>query len=143
MVGGREIENSAFRVLANSGRFVTVTGPEPHIGQRKLSWLRLFGVLAHIFWRSVATRLRGPRYVFSDRIPQKTIRPALRFITRHDITMPVEAKIPLEIEPIRKAIGQLTNHRVRGRLVITPRASQHPHRKPDDTSEIATKWKTP
>ncbi len=82
-----KLKKSAFRVLAMSGRFVTVTGPERYIGARKLSWPRLFGGLAHIFWRSFAIRGRSPR----DCSAHKPTR----------------------------------------------------HRKPDDRSDVATKWKTP
>ena len=142
LVGGRETEISAFRVLARSGHFVTVTGPERYIGGQKLGWPKLVGVLGHILWRSAFSRLRGPRYVFSGRIPKKTIRPALSFVAKHAITMPIEAEIPLEAAPIRKAIQRLTEHRVRGRLVIVPGRGRQGSQKSPSTSSLAKQGKT-
>lgn len=117
-VGGRETERSAARVLTRRGRFVTVVGPQRFIGERKLSWYAFLKVVGHILWRSVASRFWGPRYIFGEQMPRKTIRSALQCVEQHGIRMPIEAEIPFRLAAIKNAVTLLTSHRAKGRIVI-------------------------
>jgi NADPH:quinone reductase-like Zn-dependent oxidoreductase len=70
-VGGRYIEDKAFRVLRKTGIFATVVGPVKFIGRERLSWPDVIGVIAHVGWRMIETRLTGgTRYTFSAKYPR-------------------------------------------------------------------------
>jgi NADPH:quinone reductase-like Zn-dependent oxidoreductase len=117
-IGGREIERSAMRVLTRKGRFVTVVGPVQHIGKTKLSRFAFTRVIGYVVWRVATSLLRGPRYIFGERLPKKTIRPALASIIQHDIRMPIDREIPFEIEAVKAGVSHLLTHRAKGRIVI-------------------------
>lgn len=117
-IGGRDTERGAMRVLKRKGRFVTVVGPVQHIGKAKLSWFAFTRVIGHIFWRISTSLLRGPRYIFGERLPKKTIRTALNLIVLHNIRMPIDREIPFEIEAVKASVSHLLTHRAKGRIVI-------------------------
>ncbi|WP_170410413.1 NAD(P)-dependent alcohol dehydrogenase [Ruegeria atlantica] len=118
MVGGRDIEAAAHRVLKRKGRFITIVGPVRHIGERKLSRVELLLGVGHVTCRSIATRLRGPRYYFSASLPRNSAYAAMLSIAKHNIRSPIEAEIPFDLLQIQAAIRTLTSHRTRGRIVI-------------------------
>lgn len=117
-VGGTEIEQNAYRVLDRTGRFITIVGPVRHVGETKLSWPKVIGSIAHIAWRYATSRIVGPRYIFGEKLPRKTIRPAVAHVVLHGIRMPIEMSVPFELDPIQNAVRRLSSHRTRGRIVI-------------------------
>lgn len=118
-VGGRDIEQSAFRCLKKSGVFETVVGPHQYIGEKQLSWPKVVSVIGYIVWRMLVTRVkRGPKYTFGEKCPRLVIRDALAQIMKHDIRMPTPSVIPFEAEAIRNAVRKLQTHREKGRIVI-------------------------
>ena len=128
MVGGRDIETAAYRVLKRKGRFITIVGPVRHIGERKLSRVEILLGVGHVACRSIATRLRGPRYCFSASLPRHNAYAAMLSIAKHNIRSPIEAEIPFDLPKIRTAIKTLTSHRTRGRIVINFAADDQPSR---------------
>ncbi|MEP2783561.1 MAG: NAD(P)-dependent alcohol dehydrogenase [Pseudoruegeria sp.] len=117
-LGGFETEQCALRVLPRNGRFITVVGPQRYIGETKLSWSAFSKVVGHVLWRMIASRVRGPRYVFGEALPRKVVRPALAHIEENNIRIPVQAKIPFQLDAIKGAVTLLTSHRSKGRIVI-------------------------
>lgn len=118
-VGGRQIEDSAFRSLKRSGTFETVVGPKQYIGEEKLSWLEFLGVMGHIVWRMIFTRIgKGPKYTFGEKYPRLIIHDAMRQLLEHDIRMPVSKTIPFDIDAVINAVRSITKHREKGRVVI-------------------------
>lgn len=118
-VGGRDIEQSAFRCLKKTGVFETVVGPRQYIGQDRLSWPTVIGMMGYIVWRMLVTRLNGgPTYTFGEKYPRLVIRDALARVIEHDIRMPTPSVIPFEAEAIRDAVRKLQTHREKGRTVI-------------------------
>lgn len=118
-VGGRGIEGSAFRSLKKSGTFETVVGPKQYIGEVKLSWPAFAGVMGHIVWRMIITRLKGgAKYTFGEKYPRLVIHDAMAQLLKHDIRMPVPQTIPFEINAIKGAVLKLVSHREKGRTVI-------------------------
>lgn len=63
-------------------------------------------------------RLYGPQYIFVAKPPQSTIRAAMRHVTEHNITMPIERELAFDLVQVRDAVQLLTSHRTRGRVVI-------------------------
>ena len=117
-VGGMDAESSGLRALERSGRFITVTGPEIYIGEKKLTWSKLVSIFSHIAYQSLRGRLLGPRYIFGEMNPSKTIRPALKQALDHEIHMPVSEEVPFSIDRVQKALQRLMSHRAQGRMVI-------------------------
>lgn len=117
-VGGREIEHDAFRTLKRKGKFITVVGPKQYVGEVKLSWLEVAGVIFHVARRYVQTRFSEQRYIFGERHPRTTIDEATEQMDMHQISMPVDREIPFQIEPIKDAVRHLVSHRAKGRVVI-------------------------
>ena len=134
LVGGRDIEAAAYRVLKRKGRFITIVGPVRHIGERKLSRVELLLGVGHIVCRSIATKLRGPRYHFSASLPRNSAYAAMLSITKHNIRSPIEAEIPFDLPQIQAAIRTLTSHRTRGRIVINFAADAQPSRSPTSSA---------
>lgn len=117
-VGGLEIEQNAYRILKNTGRFITVVGPVQYVGEEQLSWIRWVSAISHVLLRTLRTKVGGPRYMFAARLPRNTIRPAFEQIARHSIRMHVGMEIPFRLADVRTAIQVLTSHRSKGRIVI-------------------------
>lgn len=118
-VGGRDIEQSAFRCLKKSGVFETVVGPRRYIGEERLSWPTAIGVIGYVVWRMLVTRVNGgPKYTFGEKCPRLVIQEALARVMEFDIRMPTQSVIPFEIEQIRDAVRNLQMHRSKGRTVI-------------------------
>lgn len=118
-LGGKDTERRAFQCLEKSGRFVTVVGPVRQLGEEKLSWLQVIGMMAYIVRRvCVSWICIGPRYIFAANLPRKTIQPVLEQVVQHDIKMPVDQEIPFRATEIKAAVARLTTHRAKGRIVI-------------------------
>jgi len=117
-VGGIDVEKYGFRALKKSGKFITVTGPLRFIGEKKLSWFQLGKVFFHIAFKSISGFIYGPRYIFGEMNPSKTIYPAISYAVKHQIKIPISQKIPFEIEAVKQALNQVLNHRATGRIVI-------------------------
>ena len=117
-VGGMDAEKSGFRALKKSGKYITVTGPLMFIGENRLSWLQLGIVFFHIAFKSIIGRIYGPRYIFGEMKPSKTIFPAMSHAVEHQIKMPISQEIPFEIEAVKKALKLVLSHRAKGRIVI-------------------------
>ena len=117
-VGGKDIENDAFRALTKEGTFITVVGPMKYIGERKLSWSETLKVIAYVLKRMLITRFNSPRYIFCGIHPAQTIEEALRRFTEHNLKMPIDSVIPFDINEVQNAIRLLLTHRAKGRIVI-------------------------
>lgn len=117
-VGGMDAENAGFRALKKSGSYITVTGPVKFIGEKKLSWFELGNVFSHIAYKSILGRISGPRYIFGEMKPSKTIHEALSHAVKHQIKMPISQEIPFEIDAVQQALGLILSHRAKGRIVI-------------------------
>jgi len=117
-VGGLDGEKSGFLALKKSGRYITVTGPEMFVGEKKLSWAKVIKIFYHVAYKSLAGRLSGPRYIFGEMNPSKTIHPAMTQAVKHNIKMPISQVIPFEINAVKEALNLLLSHRTKGRIVI-------------------------
>lgn len=117
-IGGRQTEHSAMRRLKRSGCFVTIVGPKQHIGENRLSWPAVLGVLGYVGWRFTTSFLRGPRYIFGEKLPRNTIHDAMAHIVEQRIEMPIDREIPFLIDAVKDGINHLTSHRAKGRIVI-------------------------
>ena len=119
LVGGRDTEEMGQRVLKTDGMFVTVVGPDRFIGDRALGWSRILGVLAHIGYRTVSSRLRGPRYLLTG--PGPGGGNALAEVARNadgGVVPPIDSILPFELEPVRQALRRAAAHENNGRIVI-------------------------
>ena len=65
LLGGRDTHQQGLAVTRKQGSFVTVVGPEQHVGQRRLSAFQLLGMLGRLSWSMLGSRFSGPRYVFA------------------------------------------------------------------------------
>ena len=117
-VGGMEGEQDGFSALKKSGRFITVTGPIKFIGEEKLSWFTLGKVMFHIAAKTIWGRISGPRYIFGEMKPTKTIQPALAQAVKHQINMPISQEIPFALDDVKEALNLILSHRAQGRIVI-------------------------
>ena len=117
LVGGLETEHDAMAVTRKQGNFVTVVGPELHVGERKLSPFQLSGMIARILWRWFSSRLTGPRYTFTGplaanfaQIEQRIIAPGVRPV--------IDRVVDFEEASVRTAVAYVASHRARGKVVI-------------------------
>ncbi len=119
LVGGRDIEEAARRVLNTDGVFVTVVGPERFIGDRALGWAGVLAVLARVGYRVISSRIRGPRYVLTG--PSASGGNALADVAQAaaaGVLPPIDSTVPFELEPIRQALRRAAAHQNNGRIVI-------------------------
>jgi NADPH:quinone reductase-like Zn-dependent oxidoreductase len=119
VVGGRDIEQMAKRVLREDGIFVTVVGPKRFIGDQALGWSRILQILLHIGGRIVGSRLRGPRYVLTG--PGTGAGKELTKVARvaaAGVLPPIDSTVPFELEAVRQAIRKAAAHQNNGRIAI-------------------------
>lgn len=117
-VGGLDIERDGLRALKPRGFYTTVVGPMQYIGEHKLSWLEVSKVVGYVLRRMTTSKIKGPRYVFGEKLPRLTIHAALNQAVEHSMRMPIERIVPFELNAIKEAVRLLTTHRVKGRIVI-------------------------
>jgi NADPH:quinone reductase-like Zn-dependent oxidoreductase len=119
LVGGRDTEEMARRVQTRNGIFVTVVGPDRFIGDHALGWGRILGILAHIGYRIVSSRLRGPRYVLTG--PSPGGGGALAEVASDlaaGVVPSIDSMVPFELESMRQALRRAIAHENNGRIVI-------------------------
>jgi NADPH:quinone reductase-like Zn-dependent oxidoreductase len=119
LVGGRDTEQMAWRVLRKAGIFVTVVGPERFIGDQPLGWKRILSVLLHVAYRIVSSRLRGPRYVLAG--PGPGGGKALSNVASAaaaGVLPPIDCAVPFNLEAMREGIRRAVAHQNNGRIVI-------------------------
>ena len=118
-VGGRDIEEAGRRVLRRDGTFVTVVGPERFIGDHPLGWPGVLTVLAHIGYRLISSRLRGPRYILTG--PTVGGGKGLAEIAQMaaaGVLPPIDSTVPFELGPMRHALRRAAAHQNHGRIVV-------------------------
>jgi NADPH:quinone reductase-like Zn-dependent oxidoreductase len=118
-VGGREVEEAGRRVLRRDGVFVTVVGPKRFIGDRALGWRGVLGVLAHVGYRVVSSRIRGPRYVLTG--PGLNAGRELAEVAKaaaNGVLPLIDSTIPFGLEPMQQALKRAAAHQNNGRIVI-------------------------
>ncbi len=119
LVGGRDVEAAARRVLGADGVFVTVVGPERFIGDRALGWAGVLAVLARVAYRIVSSRIRGPRYVLTGPGPGGgAALDKVAGAAAAGVLPPIDSIVPFELEPMRQALRRAAAHRNSGRIVI-------------------------
>ncbi len=119
LVGGRDIEDAAQRVLRKEGTFVTVVGPERFIGDHALGWSGVVSILARVAFRIVSSRIRGPRYILTGPGPSggKVLGQVARDAAA-GVLPPIDSTVPFELEAMREALKRAAAHRNDGRIVI-------------------------
>jgi alcohol dehydrogenase len=119
LVGGKEIEKEAFLVLASTGRFVTVVGPNKYVGERKIGAIGALSSFVYIGWRMLWTRIRtGPSYVFTG-----PTTPDFASINRMLVASGskpiIDTVALLTREDMSAAIKQVISHRAAGKVIIS------------------------
>ncbi len=117
-VGGMDAEKSGLKALKKSGKYITVTGPIRFIGENRLSYFQIYKVFSHVIFKTIQSRIFGPRYIFGEMKPSKTIYPAMAHAVKHQIKMPISQEVPFEIEAVKQALKLVLSHRAKGRIVI-------------------------
>jgi len=118
LVGGKELEKDAFSVLASTGQFVTIVGPNKYVGEKNIGVIGALSSLAYIGGRMLWTRLqKGPRYVFTGAsIPDfASINTMLIASGSKPI---IDTDVSLTQEDISAAINQVTSHRAVGKIIV-------------------------
>jgi NADPH:quinone reductase-like Zn-dependent oxidoreductase len=118
-VGARQVEEAGRRVLRRDGIFVTVVGPKRFIGDRSLGWRGVLGVLAHVGYRVVSSRIRGPRYILTG--PGLNAGGELAEVAKaaaNGVLPMIDCTIPFELEPMQQALKRAAAHQNNGRIVI-------------------------
>ncbi len=117
MVGGKDVESDARSLIRKGGVFVTVVGPEKHVGEKKLGVWGLTKMIAWIVRRLLASRFSGPRYVFAGPLAPDFMA-INRWIVQQGLRPVIDRAVPFEQEPVRQALAYVATHRARGKVVI-------------------------
>jgi hypothetical protein len=89
------------------------------IGDRALDWAGVLAVLAHVGYRIISSRIRGPRYVLTG--PSPGGGKALADVAgaaAAGVLPPIDSTVPFELEPMRQALRRAAAHRNNGRILI-------------------------
>jgi alcohol dehydrogenase len=121
LVGGKEIEKDAFLVLASTGTFVTVVGPNKYVGERKIGVIGALSSFAYIGWRMLWTRIRtSPRYVFTG--PRTVDFASInRMLVASGSKPIIDTVASLTREDISAAINRVISHRAVGKVIVSVR----------------------
>jgi NADPH:quinone reductase-like Zn-dependent oxidoreductase len=119
LVGGKEIERDAFSVLASTGTFVTIVGPNKYVGERKIGMIRALSSFGYIGWRMLWTGIRpGPRYVFTG--PTTPDFESINTMLVASGSKPIiDTDVSLTREGISVGINQVTSHRAVGKVIVS------------------------
>lgn len=117
LVGGKEIEMNAMKVLKKSGIFATVVGPVQYIGDTYLGWIGLAKLFAYLGRRILSSLFMGPKYQLVG--TSKAVFPLFqKFLETNTIKPIIDREIALTEEEMRDAISYLATHRARGKVII-------------------------
>jgi alcohol dehydrogenase len=121
LIGGREVEKEAFLVLASTGKFVTIVGPNQYVGEKKIGMIGALFSFVYIGWRMLWTGIRtGPRYVFTG-----PTTPDFAGIDRMLVasgSKPIIDRVAtLTREDISAAIKRVISHRAVGKVIVSVR----------------------
>ncbi len=118
LVGGKETERDAFSVLAPTGTFVTVVGPNKYVGEQKIGVIRALSSFVYIGWRMLWTRIRtGPNYVFTG--PTILDFSSINTLLVESGSKPIiDTEASLTQEDISTAIKRVVSHRAVGKVII-------------------------
>jgi len=121
LVGGKEIEKQAFLVLNSTGTFVTIVGPNKHVGEKKIGVIRVLSSFAYVGWRMLWTRIRkSPSYVFTGpTTPDFTS--INRLLVASGSKPIIDTVVSLSREDISEAINRVTSHRAVGKVIVSVR----------------------
>lgn len=119
LVGGKEIERDAFSVLASTGTFVTIVGPNKYVGERKIGMIGALSSFVYIGWRMLWTGIRpGPRYVFTG--PTTPDFASINTMLVASESKPIiDTKLSLTQEGISEGIKRVTSHRAVGKIIVS------------------------
>ena len=96
---------------------LTLCGPIPFLGGQRLSWIEILGALGHIGWRTLESRIRGPRYTLlsGTALDWEALD---RWLLAYKIVPAIEAVHPYEQRAVAQAFARLVGSPSRGKLVI-------------------------
>ena len=118
LVGGKEIERDAFSVLALTGTFVTIVGPNKYVGEKNIGVIGALSLFAYVGWRMLWTRIRtGPSYVFTgSATPDFTSINTMLVASRSKPI--IDTEVSFTKEDISAAINRVTSHRAVGKVIV-------------------------
>jgi len=121
LIGGKDIEKDAFLVLASTGTFVTVVGPNKYVGERKIGMIKALSSFVYIGWRILWTRIRtGPSYIFTG--PTTPDFASINTMLVASKSKPIiDTVASLTREDISAAISRVISHRAVGKVIISVR----------------------
>ena len=106
LVGGKEIEMNAMKVLKKNGIFATVVGPVQYIGDTYLGWIGLVKLFAYLGWRILSNLFIGPKYQLVG--STKAVFPSFqKFLETNTIKPIIDREIALTEEEMRDAISYM------------------------------------
>ena len=116
-VGGMDTEAEAIRILRPDGHLLTLCGPERFPGDRRLSAFELTRMMGYIAWRTIFSRVKGPRYTLASGSAPDWAHVQTTLIDRN-IRPSIEKVYPFRLSDVAEAIRHLSSHRNRGKLVV-------------------------
>ena len=116
-IGGRDVEEQAFRVLKNQGRFVTLVGPPRFIGETFLGRSGILVMAGYIIRKILLSKFSGPRYILAG--AGSSLAPLEKLVFNNGIKAPIDREVPLERDAVREAVAHVRSHRASGKVVIS------------------------
>ncbi len=117
LIGGKEIEMNAMKVLTKRGIYATVAGPVQYIGDTYLGWIGLMKLFAYLGWRILSSLFIGPKYQLVGS-SKAVFPPFQKFLDTNTIKPIIDREIALAEEEMRDAIAYMATHRARGKVAI-------------------------
>lgn len=116
-VGGRDVEAQARKVLRAAGAFLTICGPERYVGEKRLGWWRLTGMIAYIVRQTLFSRFSGPRYALVGPLAPDWAQ-VKRYLLDAGIKPQIDRVVPFERNAVAQAIAHVASHRAQGKVVL-------------------------
>jgi len=117
LVGGKEIEHNAIKVLKKNGEFKTIVGSVRYMGDHHLGWFGIVKMLSYISWRMFFSLFRKPKYTFVAGT-RKTFSFFKEYLQTNTIKPVIDKKVNFNEKDIREAIDYVRTHRASGKVVI-------------------------
>jgi len=118
LVGGKELERGAFSVLASTGTFVTIVGPNQYVGEKNIGVIGALSSFVYVGWRMLWTRmLTGPSYVFTGAATPDFSGINAMLVASGSKPI-IDTVVSLTREEISAAINRVTSHRAVGKVIV-------------------------
>lgn len=116
-VGGKTIEQQAYKILKKDGHFISLISPHLYLGDEKLAWFEILNIFLHIFAKTVAGYMGKPKYTLAA--PNgKHFAGIKKWLIDAKVMPLIDSQVNFNANEVSSAIRLCLSHRAKGKIII-------------------------